>query len=152
MDTTWVLVADAARARIFAVDPRFRRLDELMTLIHSPSRVRETDVFSDSRGRQSAAGDFGRVGGMPPRQDLHALEALRFAREVSVTLERGLHDAAYHDLVVVAPPSFLGALRRSLSQAVSERVSHTIGKDYSRWTAHELRPLLKKRLAPDSAA
>lgn len=152
MQKTWVLVADAARARIFATDRWLHRFEELTSYIHIPSRLRETDVYTDGRGRQAVAGDYSRVGAAPARTDLHSREAESFAREVGLNLERAAHDGSFDALVVVAPPGFLGALRHAMSGEVTTRVTHTIAKDYSRYAAHELHPILRKKIGASHAA
>lgn len=146
LEKIWVLVADAGRARFFASDLSLKRFDERRSLIHSQSRLHESDAYSDDRGRLTAPSGFGRGGAAEPKRDLHSIEAHHFARKLNSELERAHRDGEFDKLVIVAPPTFLGILRRELSGAVGRSVETTVTKDYTQRPHHELGRLLGKHV------
>src|SRR5262245_29759651 len=98
--TTWVLVCDAARARLFQVAPKRRGglilLDELE---HAESRARVRDLVSDAQGRKpvgpsparAAQGQRGAHGrpGVEPDTNPKEVEAQKFARQLAERLGKG---------------------------------------------------------------
>ena len=55
----------------------------------------------------------------------------RFARELSQRLDRGVDNHQFDRLIIAAPPTFLGRLRRELSGRVRQRVVLDLDADYS---------------------
>ena len=134
--TTWVLVCDASRGRLFR-DGGDGRLVEIARYDHPDARAHVRDLVSDEQGRKPVGGPVsGRpaaVGrpGVEPETDPKWVEAEKFARELASALERGLYDHAYDGVVLVAPPQFLGLLRDTVGDQVKKRVEATIGKDFT---------------------
>jgi protein required for attachment to host cells len=120
---TWILVADAKRARLLrgALTPQARvHLEEAATL--------ETSWIEHDRGRPAIL-----AGGKGPRpvasighEDEEGLR--HFARELAAWLERQL--AAHHveDCVVFAPARFLGALRKQVPPRLHASLSEHAGE------------------------
>ncbi len=125
---TWILVANAAKARIFQSDGR--GLVEISDAIHTASAAHGHDLLADSAGRRgqgpAGRGDRPGLGSDEPRQ---REEAERFARQLSALLKSGLDDHAYEGLVLVAPPHFLGLLKKHLGHTVARRVDATLDRD-----------------------
>jgi protein required for attachment to host cells len=78
---------------------------------------------------------------MEPTKPPHQVESDRFAHSIAKLLESGLAENAYEQLVLVAPPSFLGLLRAALSETVAKHIKLTLDKDY---TALEVRDLAER--------
>ncbi len=134
---TWILVADAARARIFSVRPREGwHLEQ--SLEHAKSRAKGIDLMSDAAGsvRQSFRG--AKRPAMAPHTPPKDVEAEHFARELGGALLQGLDARAFQSLVVVAPPRMLGVLRRVMPHPVQRVMSVTIDADYTQVPDHEL--------------
>ena len=53
MTTTWILVAERSRARIFTLQNRVAPLQELESLVHPQSRLKESELVSDHAGGQN---------------------------------------------------------------------------------------------------
>ncbi|WP_018862144.1 MULTISPECIES: host attachment protein [unclassified Thioalkalivibrio] len=133
MDTVWIVVADAARARILSCEGRAcQGLHEIETLTHSESRVHAQELVTDRPGRSwsSASGD-GRHA-MQESTDPSVNERNRFAREVAERLKSGYHKGTYQRLVILAAPQFLGALRDLLDPQVSQIVTAQIAKNVAK--------------------
>lgn len=152
---TWILVADASRARLFSKDVVAKGLHELKVYSHPESRAKNLELVTDRPGRmaQSSAGSGpgpglggarGARSGIEPDITPKEIEHELFARELCADLVRGLSEHAYADLVLVANPQFLGTLRQVAGTQVQKHVSATIDKDYTMLKPREL----EQHLAP----
>ncbi|MCW8855424.1 MAG: host attachment protein, partial [Gammaproteobacteria bacterium] len=54
MSTTWVVVADSSRARIFTAETSTSALQEIETLAHPEGRLHEQALSSDLPGKDNA--------------------------------------------------------------------------------------------------
>jgi protein required for attachment to host cells len=137
MMKTWVVVASAARARLFEVGGRHDRWTEVADLVNPDDRLARQAFTSDEPGRavNSARGQHHT---MEPTIDPKERAAVEFARELVGKLESGLYEKQFAGLIVVAPPHFLGLLREHMSAALGGVVQHEIGKDLTREEARSL--------------
>ncbi|MBU6248754.1 MAG: host attachment protein [Xanthomonadaceae bacterium] len=130
MTSTWILVADAARARVFESD----RPGGAWTVVscfsnpdgHAPGRHATTDRaprVAESVGTTRHA--------IEPHTSLRDKSTERFARTLCDELERGCSERRCERLVLVAPPRFLGALHGVLDPALRERVSGELHNDFT---------------------
>lgn len=119
---TWILVADASRARILSANSSDAKLREVEALVHPASRLQTSELVSDGAGRITKG--LGRQvhAMMEARTPAHETEAIRFAKTLADKLKKALNDGKYSSVTLVAPPHFLGLLRQSLC----ERVAHTV--------------------------
>lgn len=128
---TWVIVASAARARIFESAGRRTPLSELSDLINPEDRLHPRDLKSDKPGRA-----FDTLGGqrhaMQTPVEPKEQSAIRFAKEVVETLESGLSEGRFDALCLVAPPHFLGLLREHMGGALSRAVIGDVVKDLTK--------------------
>ena len=137
---TWILLADAASARLYVSSERPGDWTLLRQLEHAESRMRPSELLSDKPGRvKQSTGSRAALEAPTPRKKV---EAERFARELAQVLDEGVVSGGCERLVLVAPPAFLGILRDKLPPRVAARVSDVIEKDY----LHLDQPTLKKRL------
>lgn len=141
MDTTWILVCDAARARIFDVN-----LDEdtwtLVEAIDNPDgRLRAHELVSDGQGSVRQSGT-----GASPKMEAHTdpaeVEEDRFARELTHRMQQGFDAHRFKELMVVAPPKFLGRLRHHFGAPLQRAVSGSLAKDYTSLDVATLRKRL----------
>jgi len=79
----------------------------------------------------------------PPK----AVEAERFARELTSLLHEGLGRHDYDRLVLVAPPHFLGLLRECASVPVREAITASVGRNWTSVAAADLPARLAAVLA-----
>lgn len=151
MTEVWILVADRARARLFSLD-------------ESASHLTEVDDFVNPVARTPIPG---RAHAPPPRvhdsvgEGRHVIEAhtsprekatLQFAARLATYLKHARDQQRYRDLVLVAPPRFLGTLNAALGTHLSEAVVLRVPKDLTRSPAHEIREVLPRRLPGRRAA
>jgi protein required for attachment to host cells len=142
---SWVVVADATRARIFEVQRR-RHLELLLELSHPAGRAHGRALETDRPGRvqQRATGSIRSA--IEPQTEVHQVELARFAREIGQALRAGLDRAAYDQLVLIAPPHFLGVLRSQLDGQVARRVTTSVDKDLTAWTERDLAESIGEQL------
>ncbi|WP_299437039.1 host attachment protein [uncultured Rhodospira sp.] len=129
--TTWVLVADAQRARLFEVEAGGRRLGRSPLWETSTDVPPSREITSDRPGRTFDSGGEGRHAHEAPT-DPQRLEKYRFARTVAEALGDGQRREQFARLIVVAPPKMLGDLRHELTDAVQQRVVAEYDKDLSK--------------------
>ncbi|WP_192035803.1 host attachment protein [Halomonas sp. YLGW01] len=127
--TTYILVADAARARVFTRDAL--TLVEHDSLVHAEGRLHEGDLVTDNGGdvHQSSTTAASASGGENVATQHHAE---RFAKEVAERLYRARVENDLEKLILVAPPRFLGQLRDKLDGPTAHRVIHSLSKDLSK--------------------
>lgn len=136
--TTWVVVADSSRGRIFVQEGPGEPLVEAEDMVHPGARLRGAELASDRSGRHSGA--FGQGSHMfDVRTDAKEHEAENFAREIAEHLETGRTGGRFQKLVLMAPPAFLGELRGQLSDEVRKLVVGEVGKDLVTHSAEEVR-------------
>ena len=127
----WVVVASAARARLFEFAGRHEPWKEMADLVNADDRLSRQDFTSDKPGRavNTARGQHHTL---EPTVDPKERAAALFARDLAKRLEAGLHKNQYARLIVVAPPHCLGMLRQELSDALAGAVEHEVHKDLTR--------------------
>jgi protein required for attachment to host cells len=114
---TWVLVADRARARLFAASKDGARLAELEDLVNPEGRMKAQEI-ERARPAHEVETVPGHQRPLEPQAPPKAKVAERFARTLRDVLERGRVERRYEQLVLVAPPQFLGTLNHVLSREI----------------------------------
>jgi len=147
MASTWILVADAARARLFEPAPTDGRLVEIECFTNPEGRAgaRQMDAHHPPTVNESAgAGRYD----VEPHQSARDRTANRFAHALSEALERGRTRRRYERLVLVAPPRFLGALHQHLSEPLRNSIAGELRRDLTTLGPTDLRARLPQRLLP----
>jgi protein required for attachment to host cells len=142
----WVLVADAARARLFQLEPPQQTLAPALDEELIGSKLPSREIASDRPGRTFDSGGEGRHAKEPPTDPARHAQS-EFARDVMRLLDEKRESGAFDRLVVVAPPQFLGDLRAMMSQQLQAAVSAEVAKDLSKLPRHELQDHLRDVLA-----
>lgn len=132
MSITWIMVANASHAKLFANTGPKKGLELIKELIHPESREKAANLVSDRTGNFAGSGSYAQP------TDPHQHEVDRFAQEISHALEAGRVSNAYEKLVLVASAPFLGVLNHRLSAQVRHKVSDSINKDYTQLPVKEL--------------
>lgn len=145
MSKTCILVADSSRARLFISETATSSLSETETLVHPASRQHTRELTSDLPGRDHDA-NFSGHHDMDVKIDPHDQEVLNFAGKIIEHLKRGLSTNLYSNIIIVAEPSFLGALRNKMDKTTHKCVSLEIDKNLVKHSLDEIRGHLPKRL------
>lgn len=133
MSDIWVLVADTSRARIFAADKPASPLTEIQDLAHPEGRLHESEITTDSTYIDN-------------ENAVREEAANRFASSVCNALESGRMKGRYNKLYVVAAPSFLGKIRKTLSAPTRKLVAAEINKNICTQDAASIRGHLPQYL------
>ncbi len=137
MPETLILVADAARARLFAAR-RNARWQLVRAFEHPRSAMKTSELVSDRRGRlRQPAGESHRTAA-DPRTDPKTVEMQAFARELAGALETVVTARHAPRVALVAPPKFLGELRDALGTPVRQVLSGSLDSDLTGLADHEL--------------
>lgn len=141
--TTWVVVADSSRGKIYAQDKPDGALREMFDLVHPGARLHDTDLTSDRAGRHTGA--FGQGSHVfDSRTEAKEHEAETFAREIAARLEAGRTGDRFRKLVLIAPPEFLGVLRDQLGDSLRRLVVTELAKDLAKYSADEVHARLRQ--------
>jgi protein required for attachment to host cells len=128
MPTTWIVAADSSRARILQVTGRENHLHEIDHLQNPEGRADDRELTTDAhprfRGTSGPGSDRQETGAQE-----HAVE--KFSKQLGDYLEKARTEHRYDRLVLVAPPAFLGSVRKELGKEVEKLVAEELPKDLS---------------------
>jgi len=137
---TVVVVADAGRARIFTAPPgNSRYLTEVDDLQNPGSHLQDHDYLSDRQGHASH-GSSGHS--YEPRQSHAEHSAEVFAKHLCDSLSAARYAHNVEHIYLIAPPAFLGLLRKNLDTATQRRVVLEVAADLSRHSVTDIRDAL----------
>jgi protein required for attachment to host cells len=150
--TTWIIAADASRARILQVMDRDGRLAEVEDFVNPSARLHERDMTTDAEPRFNGHGGVGKAGSGRtggPGNDREAkskgeYETEVFVRQLGDYLDKARNAHRYDRLHLVAPPKFLGQLRKELGKEVQKLVAVELPKDLSWVNTRDLEQRLQK--------
>ncbi len=148
MRSTWVLIADEAKARFLELPDDGGDLREVDQMTHASAHADEAALRRDAYGRRGH--DDLRMGGNATASagpDPLEKEGELFARRVAERLAQAQQKQHYEALRVVAAPRFLGYLRQVLPKQVADTVVDELDKDL----IHEDLRSLTRRLFPPGA-
>ena len=128
MSETWVVVAESSRARIFSMKKNQSPLQEITDMTHLESRVHGQELSSDRPGRAFDSRGGGRHA-METEVDLKRQEAINFAKTIIKYIESGRTQGHFEKLILIAPPEFLGLLRKNLSESTRQQIVKEISKN-----------------------
>lgn len=141
---TWILIADSSRGRLYEQPAKGKPWSLLEQYQHPASRVSEGGLTTDQPGRMHGSATGGARSAMESKTSPKEVEFERFAHQLTKVLQDGHGQQSYAQLVLVAPPHFLGLLRKGLSAAVSKMIVATLDRDYQHLSELEVR----KQLVP----
>ena len=126
---TWILVADATQARLYANDGPglgLYRATEQEFSADLPSHV--GDIVSDQEGRAAnPAGGGHHV--LEPQTDPRRHIETEFLRSVAAALDKAAQERHFDELVLIAAPRALGTLRDKLAPQTMALVSAELDKE-----------------------
>jgi protein required for attachment to host cells len=153
--TTWVLVAEGSRARLFEMATPMSPLVELEAFTHPDGHLRGKERNSDAPGRygtKKSARDRGTgiTGGAHVFYNENADDEHQasFARFLAEQLDQARAQNVFHRLVLIAAPSFLGSLRDNLSPPTRRCITQELGKNFTKSSAAEIRAKVDGALMP----
>ncbi|MFK2905041.1 host attachment protein [Dyella ginsengisoli] len=145
MTSTWILVADAARARLFEATGRSEPWQEVACFANPDGRAPGRHATTERAPRVNESMGSARHA-IEPHTTLRDKSTDQFAHMLGDALQRGHDDHRYQHLVLVAPPRFLGALHGALDKQVAGCVSGEIQHDFTALRGDEIRSRLPPQL------
>ena len=98
--------------------------------------MKQSDCVSDHQGRVIGSG--GAPTAFEPKTDWEHKNAAAFANQVADYLEAGRNNHQFGQVVLIAAPAFLGALRPALSALLTAMVDMEVSKDYTDCSLEEI--------------
>lgn len=136
--TTWILVCDGARGRIYSHEGPGSGLTVVSSAEHPETHGHTRDLGTDRPGRTADSTGSGSRHALSPRTDWHNFEKTRFAGEMAGVVEKAAAAKAFDRLVVVAPPKVLGDLRKALGAHAQALLAGELDKDLTQIEGAEL--------------
>lgn len=142
MPRTWVLVANSSQAKIYAgKGEKGGEIAEIKHFDYPNGRLHEGDLVSDSAGSDGGSTGQGRHV-LDDETTARQQEAITFAKELANHLDEDRKKDNYISLVLIAPPAFLGLLRKNLNADIMKMVFQQIDKNLINKSAKEIREYL----------
>lgn len=142
---TWILVADASRARLFAARGHAAPWEIVGEFAHPQSSAKVRDIVTDRPGRVQQRTGTRRSAADPPTSPKE-VEAQQFAQQLVSALDEGLERGSCEDVILIASPRFLGLVRQCASAKVRDAVTHSVNHDWTQVVAPELPTRLASEL------
>lgn len=141
MPNTWILVADASKARLFEWPRKRAEPAELACYTYPDGRAsgRRPERGRLPRVQESSNSSRHAIEPKTPLRDKHAR---RFADTLGAIVRQGRQEGRYDKLILVAPPRFLGALHDSLDEQTAACVVGEVRNGLLTLSPAELRPYL----------
>jgi protein required for attachment to host cells len=108
---------------------------------------RSADLGSDHPGASYHTGSSAHHS-LAPRHDMHALAKEKFAHAIADQLNAAAAAGAFDELVIVAPPHTLSAIRQELDTATDAKIIGTLQKDLLKIPDDELWPHVRHWVRP----
>lgn len=134
---TWVLIADAARARVFETKGQGNGLTPVEDMSLEAELAPSRELGSDRPGRSFDSAGVGRHA-MESPSDLHREQKRQFARRIADALQQRQAARSFDRLVVVAPAVTMGDLRAALPDQVKATVTAEVVADLTKTPVAEL--------------
>lgn len=134
--TTWILVANSSKAKLFENTGPKKGLQLLKEMDHPESRQKNAELVTDRAGFLQSSGNG--HGARQPQTDPKTHEARNFAHELSRELISGRTGNRCNRIILCAPPAFMGLLNGMLDSPTSQLVSDRLEKDYTKSSDRDL--------------
>ncbi len=143
----WVVVADGEKALFLRNEGSLAQPDLQVFREEAQSNPPNRDQGADAPGRFNDGGP----GAAPHRSavaetDWHRLQKDRFAKDIADRLYAYAHAGRFDALVLVAAPHVLGEIRKSLHEAVRNRIVGEVDKDLTNHPIDRIEALTLTRL------
>jgi protein required for attachment to host cells len=129
MQTVWILAADNSRVRIFQEKDHQHHLLEVQDFAHPAGHASGRELETGAKGRFYGKGERSQANTAEPNVDSVQHENELFSKEIGEFLEQARNEHRYNKLHLIAPPKFLGMLRKNLHKETQKLVGEEIAKD-----------------------
>ena len=144
----WLVVANAAKARVLEESEKPGGYAHLADLVHPQSRQKGMALSGDRPGHVHSLGQGSGGTSYPSRTDARERERDRFAREVAHAVNDAVAAGQCAGVVLVASNPFLGHVKAHLSEQARKVLLRCVASDY---TALRDTELVQRLAKPESA-
>jgi protein required for attachment to host cells len=138
----WVVVANAARARVLEAGDGPARFTHVADLVHPQSRLKGVQLAAlkggDRAGHVEGTGHGPGSAAYEPRTDPRERERDRFAREVAQAINDGVARGRCAGVTLVAPDPFLGHVKGHLDAQARKALLRTLPSDMTMLSEDDL--------------
>lgn len=138
MKSTWIIVADNCRARIFSTETSSSPLEEIEDMTHPEGRMHDREITQDLPGKIKNVGGIGGHAFEQPT-DPKKHEAANFAHRIAHYLTEAHNANRFSRLLIIAEPSLLGMLRNEMPEQVKRQISFELDKNITSLSAADIR-------------
>jgi protein required for attachment to host cells len=137
MGTTWIVIADGARARVIEQDRESRAFKPAFEQEFFGQPAQSREIASDRPGRSFDSAGEGRHA-MEPPTDPQRHAKYEFAGELARHLQKAAAEHRFERLLLIAAPKTLGDLRELLPEAVRKKIVAELDKDRTKVPTRDL--------------
>ena len=145
MQTTWVIAADASRARIFEMSDRDDSFREIEDLLNPEGRELDHELGRDQQGSYSGKGERFMTHTNEPDATPKEHEVELFSKRLGRLLDQARNEHRFDKLRLIAPPKFLGLIRQELSKEAKQMVEEEIPKDIAWFEGRDVARYVRER-------
>ncbi|MBI4756709.1 MAG: host attachment protein [Betaproteobacteria bacterium] len=128
--TTWILVANASLAKLYANHGPKKGLALVKEYEHPESRQKNAELVTDRAGYMQSSGNG--HGARQPQTEPKQNEMRNFAHELASELNSGRTTNRMQRIILVAPPAFMGLMNTVMDDQTSQLVTDRLEKDYTK--------------------
>jgi protein required for attachment to host cells len=143
MQTVWILVCDSAKARFFEIRSGAPSWHLVSEVSHEASRSKADALVGDRAGSRSSEGASVHHNALAPASSPKEIEKEHFAHSLGKTLDQAMRSARFRRWVLVAPPHFVGLVKKELTPELEKHLMATVEKDMSALAARDLAEKLR---------
>ncbi len=130
--STWILIAQNSYAALYKLQKQPLSLKLIQRFEHPEGRLKQEELTTDHPGRSKSTVTSGKHG-MGQEISAREVERRKFVHQLCHHVDLSYEQQKFKDLILVAPPQFLGELRNTLPKKFHTLVSKEITKDFPQW-------------------
>lgn len=136
---TWIVIADQSNARLYEVDNRDFKMNQVAKVINDFDERREGLRGLGSVSKRSRQSN---VRALVNENSLNRRMIDHYVIELSDVIEKARKENKFQKLILVAGPEMMGELKNKLSRPTLDRLQRALAKDYARFKEHEVHSAL----------
>jgi protein required for attachment to host cells len=130
---TWIVVADGGQARILLCENRSSGVRQLPNSEFHDSHLPTHELMTDRQPRVHDSLGSARHA-VEPRTDPHKQRKVQFLAQLTEHLQQAAERKEFEHLVIVAPPSALGEIRKDFGPLLQQLLFAEFTHDYAHQT------------------
>ena len=149
MKRNWLVICNAARARVLEEGDVPGRYRHVADLVHPQSRMKGVQLDDDRPGHVEGTGHGLGSASYRPRTGPREREHDRFAREVAMSINDGVANGRCGGITLVASDPFLGRVKSHLGEQSTKLLLRNVVSDFTMLGDEEV---LRRLNPPEPAA